>query len=556
MLDTLLRAHAPILQTAPAATRGRLIRELATRAGVSLQTAYRHLDGVVDSGRKRRADHGESDLPEEVLVRASTMMAQARNKRGRCSLSMKEVWRILSAEGEMPVGYQHFVRCMNRHGLGRRHLTAAEPSITRVSRYPNHVWQIDISICAQWYLDDSGSLRQRLHAERELYIGKRENIAGLRQVIYRYLVVDHYSGAYFCRYYLAAGENAADMVDFLYHAMAAKRAHPLHGIPYRIVWDQGPANRAQEVRILLQSLGLEKDAEGRDRVEYHKPGNAKATGAVETRHNHWQNAFEGRLSQERATSIEELNRWAEASATEYCLARPLERNGTSAAPATRWAEITEGQLREPPPRDVFFSLAASKERTATLNQALWIRADGERWQASGPNLHPGQKVKFRLHPYLPQGLRAWDEHGRELTVLKLTFDKAGFPEQGRIHVWDEPAHKGATVPAPAAQRLARAVDEGAETVVSTAELYPDLDRMEERARFLRRTGTEFERTVTEAPLSFLDALDRVVAELGRRPTDSEVAWWEERIGDGITPSGLDTLWKEWRAAPAAALQLA
>jgi hypothetical protein len=52
-------------------------------------------------------------------------------------------------------------------------------------------------------------------AEARFYSNKIENFKQLKRVLHRYVWVDHFSGAYWVQYFYSAGENAADMVDFI-----------------------------------------------------------------------------------------------------------------------------------------------------------------------------------------------------------------------------------------------------------------------------------------------------------------------------------------------------
>ena len=532
------------LQGCDARRRGELVRATAASLGCSVQTVYRRLKAHGwSSGRKSRSDKGRSSLDRDMLAKVSAVMAKGRNKRGQPNVPLKEAVAIARKAGQLPVdlSYGQVARRLREEGLGLRHMRAPEASVSRVSRHPNAVWLFDISVAIQWYFrDDAGrKLGQHSDAGAQFYEGKLDNIRSLRRVLHRYLVVDHFSGAYFVRYYYSAGENTSDVVDFLQRAMRDKElgaAYPFRGVPVRIVMDQGPANKSAITQELLRGLKVT--------VELHAPGNAKASGAVETRHNHWQRTFEGRLATRPARDLEQLNDWT----LKFCAAANSERKHTrhGQPPMMLWSTITADQLVEPPSAEVFRQLASSRPKIGTLDNRLWLRSGGQTWLIQGPNVHARQKVSFRLSPYTDAGVRVWDEHERELAATALSFDAAGFPTNGLRHVWDDEDAPGATAPATPAQDVAIRVAAGDQDV-SIDDMFDDLDERIGRQAYLATDGTPWtsgDQVATEPVISSLDAREEVMHRLGR-PLGPDAAWWKARIGDGLTATQLEAAWLEF-----------
>jgi len=289
--------------------RRQVIQQTASALGVSEATVYRNLKvRGWSSGRQQRRDRGASAVSRDQLEQVARLQAKGRNKRGQANVPAKEAVEIAQARGLVPpaMSYSQICRQLRRHGLDGRAMRAPSPGIARVSRHPNHVWFIDVSVAIQWYFrDEKGRKKLGLYSDgdRRFYEGKRQNLVARDRVLLRYMVVDHYT---YVRYYYSRGENAVDVVDFMYRAMAPKfdvRAFPMRGIPRRLVVDQGPAFKAALTQNLLAELQIE--------CELHGVGNAKASGAVETRHNHWQRSFEGRLALRPADDLEQINHWAE-----------------------------------------------------------------------------------------------------------------------------------------------------------------------------------------------------------------------------------------------------
>lgn len=87
----------------------------------------------------------------------------------------------------------------------------------------------------------------------------------------RYLATDHYSGAFFLRYYLAPGENTETITQFLLEAFCERDTGELmYGVPQILIWDAGSANIAHQTRHMLDMLEVKHIA--------HTPGRPWAKG--------------------------------------------------------------------------------------------------------------------------------------------------------------------------------------------------------------------------------------------------------------------------------------
>lgn len=526
------------------------VKDAARRLGRSVNTVYRNLERLGwSSGRKRRSDAGESLLADEHCQTVARIMARGRNKRGRCNVTVANAHRIAEEAGLVPPGLSTstVARRLRELGLDRTRLVAQEPGIFQASSHPNHVWFFDISVAIQWYFrdDDGNKLDLYNDAGARFYEGKIENLQRRRKVIRRYLVTDHYSGAYYVRYYYGTGELAEDVADFLWHAMSEKsigRTHyPLRGIPRRIVFDQGSANKSALVANLLEGLGVE--------TEFHAPGNAKASGSVETRHRHWQENFEGKLSQRRAQNLIELNEWAEAEAAIACGELVHTRHGHP--PSVMWNTIREDQLIEAPDRDVFYRLATGNLRNGVLTNRLVLRADGRKWHITGTSVFPGQRVAYKLSPFVDAGIRVWDGQGQELAATELQFDVAGFPVNGPVRRWDDDSAEGFRNKTSAAKRIVQAVDDGDTEDDRLTGVFDTSRQRAERLGFLATKGKQWsastlsrESVEAEPLLSSVDAREEVARRLNRA-LGADGDWWRERIGAGVTESQLDALFEEF-----------
>lgn len=529
------------LRAAPGSD-GAIARALASRLGVSVRTAYRHLDAVGwKSGRKTRADKGRSQVDDDAARVVAALTASGRDKRGRPNLPVEEARRIAQEQGLIPeVSTSTVLRKLNQMGLGPEQMLSAELGTSRISRHPNHCWQVDFSPCLQWYIRDDAGRRIDPYADGgvSFYRGKSQLP---KKKLWRYVATDHYSGAYFVRFYWAEGENSLDLVDFLWHAFAEKRLHrafPFRGLPRRIVADQGAPFKSMIVQNLLKALEIG--------CELHAAGNAKATGGVEARHFHWQRRFDARLKLQPARNLAELNAWAEDFCAVQNGTREHSRHGHP--PLEVWCRICPEQLREAPDRQTFFGLASGAHRTGTLTARGWLRADGKVWQIRGARLHTGQKVAFRLLPFVDEGIRVWDLRGNELAAQAIPFDDAGFPAAGaHRHVWDPetPEEAGSTIPLTAGQDIAARVAAG-EVEVRLPGVF-DFAADLERQVFLSASGSTWSAPPEAEPLlgtpllGRVEALERLSAQLGRWLDDDEIETLGAAIGEGCTEADLPEL---------------
>ncbi len=551
--DACLHAIGDLRAAPSASSRRAVVQRLALMFERSEQTVYSWLKMLGwESGRATRSDKGRGILTPEDLASAAAMAAKARNKRGQANLPGAEIHRVAQEQGHAvgKVSYGHLLRQMNKAGLGKRQMHAPDAAISRVPTHPNQVWFFDISIAIQWYLREKETGKkfdQYSDGAARFYEGKRANLAAINRVLHRFAIVDAYSGAYFVQYRYTPGERAEDVIDFWYEAMALKTTHelaqamPFRGLPEYLVMDQGSANKSGIVQSLLRELGI--------KAEYHAPGNAKASGVVETRHNHWQRTFEGRLR--LSTPVAELGeinglaaRFCANANSERVHSRTL-RAAQQRTPMQLWATITAEQLREAPTREVFFQLASATPRVGTLTNQLYLRADGRHWQISGVNVHPQQKVHYRISPFAANGIRVWDQWERELAAEEIRFDQvSGHALNGRLHRWGDEEAKGATAPSTPAQKLARAVA-AEEVVVEVPTVFDNLDRQIARHAYLVPEGkawaAQASPVAAEPLLGSLEAREEVVRRLGQPLTREEGAWWREATRDGVTASQLEEL---------------
>lgn len=328
----------PLRQALQGRSRGgktQAVEAAARQLGCSPQTLYRKLAAIgFDSQRKRRRDAGECVLDAEQLKLVAGVLHASTNNKGQ-RMPVGTALEMLRASGKLPVDVSESTvsRQLYQRRMHPEQLGLPTPSVQLASRHPNHVWQVDSTTGAYYYMPGG---RLRWMPEDEFYKNKVQNIVkASSDLLTRYSVVDHTTGSFKPRYYLG-GETAANLLDVLTWAMW-KQEGPMHGVPFVLMMDPGAANKSHVVRNFARRLGIE--------LIHHAPGAARVTGAVEKVHDLVRMHFETRLrfADPSTMTIDVLNDQVEQWAIAYCTTRIHTRHGRTRYGA--WMEIAPEQLR-------------------------------------------------------------------------------------------------------------------------------------------------------------------------------------------------------------------
>lgn len=244
--------------------------------------------------RKRRSDASTSALTrDEAMMISATLMESAR-KTGKLLYSIPKAVNALRANGMIraeyidmatgeirPLSESAIRRALYLYGLHPEQLLAPAPVIELASRHPNHVWQIDASLCVLYYLKPArGSIASSLRVmeSEKFYKNKPKNIERIASDrLWSYEITDHTSGWIYVQYVMGA-ESGENLCTVLIDAMQERDdADMMHGVPRILMLDPGSANTASMTRNLCRSLGIE--------MIVHAPGAARVTGQVENARN-------------------------------------------------------------------------------------------------------------------------------------------------------------------------------------------------------------------------------------------------------------------------------
>ena len=144
----------------------------------------------------------------------------------------------LLPEGAVSVDYYN--RWLRRNAAARRDQTKETPHVELRSLGPNHVHQMDFSLAVNWKcFQEQGAAKIRY--EHLIYKNKLPEAGQAR--LWRVVVSDHASGAFFVWYAQSRGETVQATLEALYRAWVRKetdveRKYPFRGHPENL--DGGP----------------------------------------------------------------------------------------------------------------------------------------------------------------------------------------------------------------------------------------------------------------------------------------------------------------------------
>lgn len=361
-----------------------IIDSAARTLGCSVQTVYRKLEEAgFDSQRKRRSDAGECVLPDSEIELVAGVLLASLNKKGQ-RMPVATALEMLRASGQLsvPVSETTVSRQLYQRRLHPDQLNLPTPSQQMASRHPNHVWQIDSTTGAYYYLPGG---RLRWMPEDEFYKNKVQNIVkASTDLLTRYCAADHTSHAGKVRYYLG-GETAENLLHFTTWAMSKQDDSPMHGVPFMLIMDPGAANKGTLMRNFCARTGI--------KLIHHAPGAARVTGSVEKFHDLVRMHFETRLRfvDPREVTLDWLNTLIARWAASFCTTARHSRHGKSRY--GKWMEIEAQQLR-------VASIEALRE--AAVREPETRRVNNERVITFGS---PARSYDLRHVPGVVPGLR-------------------------------------------------------------------------------------------------------------------------------------------------------
>lgn len=417
--------------------KGEIIRRATDYLCCSKDKLYQAMaDLGWQSGRKKRVNNSENALSKEETELLANLMRQSERDSGKRLMSVQLAVEVAYSNGRLRtmVSESTVLRAFKRFGLHPDKLNIIETTTGMRSLYPNHAWQFDVSICVLYYLKSGKGLQ--VMPESEFYKNKPNNLERIRKErVLRYLATDHYSGAFFLRYYVAPGENTETITQFLFESFCERKTGELmYGVPKILIWDAGSANIAHQTRHMLGCLDVKHIA--------HTPGRPWAKGQVESTHNIVERNFESLLAFKTIDSIEMLNEYAIKWSISFQSIRKHSRHK-----ATRygvWQTVRAENLRIIPDIELVKSLMQQtkpevrKVRSHELSISYAPKGYGSLDYSLSDIKHisGGDEVTVYVNPFSPPAIRvvSKDEHGNKHTheVAPIKRDAVGFNESSPV----------------------------------------------------------------------------------------------------------------------------
>jgi hypothetical protein len=358
--------------------------------------------------RARRADAGAHVLPRiEAEEIARWQRENARGKGGmRALVSLQNAVDTLRANGVIraeavdpdtgevrPLSYSAIGAAIRAYGLDAATLAVPAPAMRMRVLHANHVWQIDASLCVLYYLPASGGLQ--VMDEQTYNDNKPRNIKRIEnERVTRYVVVDVASGCIYVEY-VYGGESGVNLTGVFINAMQPRR-NEFWGVPKRVYCDAGAANTGAVFKALCAALGID--------LQWHLPGNSRATGSVEKAQDIVERRFESMLAARPVESLADLNRAAEHWRVKFNSSEKHTRHGLPRLVA--WGRHITGHLQAPPSAQACRDVANSKPETRRITPYLTVSYGGQDFDASAlPGVYRNQRVQVVKNPWREDSIR-------------------------------------------------------------------------------------------------------------------------------------------------------
>lgn len=562
-----LRALARRLDEAAHRDKGGIVGAFAQTYGWSRAKVYEELKRIGwTSGRKKRADAGTTRQDMEALTHLSATLRFGVRKNGKATMHTPNARSLLAANGlKFGVSNSRINQLLRERQMDLDTQQHDKAHVSLRSLHPNHVHQVDPSLCLLYYSPDG---KQRVLRDDEIYKNKPEWVEKVGNLkCWRYVLTDHYSGAIMVRYYQARGETQENLYDFLLWCWQKNEGRPFHGVPQMLIMDKGSANTAGPLRNAMQALDVE--------MYTHKARNARAKGQVEGGNNIVETHFESRLLYEPVTSVEELNAASEGWMNAYN-ANAIPHMDTRlkrkfmAQPVARyalWQTIRQDHLRLLPDLDVCRYLLSAEPEERFVQADLHIRfrhpvtKRSEYYDVSHvPGIYP--RCPVRVSPLVYGGAQVLvhidDYQGNE--HVYAVSPETGDPLSGFAHAAAIIGQEFRSQPDTVADQAGKAADRAAFPGKTEDEIEKAKDKntapfggLDAHSHlkdvylpsYMPRPGTELEvpnRHVNEVkPLSHIEAMKIIARRLGQALTREQNAAVRDLYPLGVPEQELDQL---------------
>ena len=586
MNPALIEALQSVARAAEAAGYGQknvVYQQAANDMGMSLATLHRKLkEVVIVKSRKRRSDAGSSDLSFDEAKIISAYMVESARKNEKRLASVKSAVEVLrtnnfiraetvdKSTGEVrKMSTDAISRALYMYRLHPEQLNKPTAKMTMASLHPNHVWQIDPSLCVLYYLPSKKGEALQVMSEKEFYKNKPENIIRVeKERVWRYVITDHASGWIFINY-VPGAETGKNLVDSFIAASQKRHAtDPVHGIPTMVMVDPGSANTGAVFKNMCSALGIH--------LQVNQPGQPWAKGQVEKSNDIVECEFEHRIKmmEKPPTCIDELNVSGWAWMRWYNSTQIHSR--TKETRYSAWARITEAQLIIAPPANVMRELSYSAPETRVVSAQLTIPFKGKEYCVkSVPGVEVKETVMVTINPWRADDsiqIITLDENGKKVihVIDAIKKDEFGFPIEAPVFGEDYQRHADSKTDKnrKAVERLVMEASTDEEAKANRkAKKVPFGGRVDpmknitdtQLVDYLPKRGTASEvvaPTIELKPLTVAAAAKKLAAHPSKFWNGAEhFAWLKQRYPNGVPEDDLGNIVQQLQQVSATPLRL-
>lgn len=542
-----------------------IYQHAAEEMGISCQTLMRHLSELRPTRRKLRDDAGHSALTLDDARAISAYLMESRRDNHKRLASIEDAVEVLRSNGVieagrtdestgefMPLSLSAISRALYQYKLHPEQLKRPTPKMPLASLHPNHVWQIDPSLCVLYYLPTKAGECIQVMDEDKFYKNKPANIRRVeKERVWRYVITDHTSGVIFIHYVLGA-ESGVNLLTAFIHAAIKRPNDPFHGIPKMVMVDPGSANTGAVFRNLCRALGIV--------LQVNVPKRPWAKGQVEKSNDIVERSFEHRMKflTNPPTSLEEINDAGQRWMRWFNSQKIHSRTGKSRYAV--WQTITAEQLVIAPDAQTMRAVAMNKEETRKVNVQLEISFGGRTYVVADiPGIHVGQRVSVTRNPWHEDviGVYYRDDNGQELMqmVQAQKVDEYGFPVGTAIigETFKSHADTELDTNRKAVEKLAMGVDSEADLADArkqhktpfggTVDPMKPIDETK-LPDYLPKRGSEME---VKAPriealrLTPVEAAKRLRERMPNEWTPNHYSWLAQHYPEGVVEDDLDSI---------------
>jgi transposase InsO family protein len=434
---------AEVAAAAPSGGKQAIYSAACAELSISPATLHRYLRQVtVKPTRKQRSDAGDVWADREECIALSAILMTSQRKTGKRLLSITQAVEIGRANAEFKLericpdsgelirlSDSAISRALRHYGLHPDQLNRPVPAMELRSLHPNHVWQIDASLCVLYYLtnDDGRESGLQVMESDKFYKNKPKNFRRIESDrVWSYEATDHYSGAIMLNYVMGA-ESGTNLTESFIGFIQKREGDPVHGVPLVLQMDKGSANTAGLFTNLARRLKID--------LQPHSAGNARATGQVENARNIIERSFESTLRLKPVANLAELNEKAQRWARWYNASQIHSRHGKTRSDV--WMTIAQEQLRIAPSLEICQELLTQAPELRDVSVHLTVKFKGAEYDVSGvPGVMVKEKLSITTNPYEHDAVLVLlkDANGHELlhTAAKVMRNEAGFREDANV----------------------------------------------------------------------------------------------------------------------------